>query len=110
MIPSEITLYGQTIKTVIDNIKLFEESLTGQTDYCENIIRICSKYGSREVESTALEQTYCHELVHMLLVKSGWQDILFKDKNTKEHFVENFSALLHQALKSAKYEEIEKRS
>lgn len=110
MIPSEVNIYGQTIKTLIDNLRLSGDSLTGEADYLENVIRIASKWRNTDLSQCSIEQTYFHELVHMILTKSGWQDVLFSTKEAKEHFVENFSALLHQVLKTAKYEEIEKVS
>lgn len=107
MIPSEFQIYGQVIQTRIENIELNNSGHVAQADYNENAILLATVWERRELADQSVEQNFYHEFVHILLEKSGWQRRLFKDKTEeKEHFVENFSALLHQAIKTFKFDMI----
>jgi hypothetical protein len=103
MIPKEFQIYGQSIKVEIANKELSSIGDVAYADYLSNTIKLANTWNNEPVNEVALEQTFFHEFTHMLLEKSGWQRRLFKDKTEEmEHFVENFSALLHQALKTFK--------
>ena len=105
MIPKEFQIYGQSIKVEIGNKELSSIGDVAYADYLTNTIKLADFWNNEPVNETALEQTFFHELVHMILEKSGWQRSLFKDKHEeKEHFVENFAARLHQAIKTFKYD------
>lgn len=99
-IPKQFNLYGETIKVKYSS-KLNKHSM-GQALFSSNIIHIATNIQHRD----KFEQTYIHELLHFVLFNSRIAN-KYKFKNGKrlymdENFVDDVSALLHQAIKSSK--------
>jgi len=94
-IPKKFYLYGLPVQIVIDN----SLDSMGQAFPQEYRIKISRKKCKTRA---SLEQTYCHELLHMVLLNSNIVN-KYKLENGKElwldeDFIDNVSTLLHQAL------------
>ena len=68
----------------------------GYCNKAEHKIVLAKNFKGTKVLQDDLEIIYLHELTHAILFAMGEHKL-----NGKEKFVEGFSGLLHQALKSA---------
>ena len=98
MIPILVQLGGSTIQVLkvdngINGNKVGECSLTAST------IKITTECNNKPTSNDYQEASYYHELVHGILQTMGEFD-----KDSDERFVEGFANLLHQAIKTAKYD------
>lgn len=100
-IPKEFELFGRTVKVEWDNDVLNDKELYGQANYRKNVIAItntcCIDGKMKKLPQDNVNETYFHELVHFIL------NSMKHELNDDEKFVNDFSGLLHQALKTAKY-------
>lgn len=98
-IPKSFSLYGQTIRVKYDNTM----NNCGLTNYNKNTIALSKKHCQTR---TLLEQTFCHELLHHILLQSKvvnkYKLENGKELHSDEDFIDNVSALLHQALTTMK--------
>ncbi len=93
-IPSHFYLYGLKIKVK------YSSKITGSglADYRNSTIYLSTNIKSRQI----LEHTFLHEVLHFVLLHSKVVNT-YKLENGKElhydeDFIDNVSALLHQAL------------
>lgn len=100
MIPKRFNLAGQEIQVVWDNEYMLDREILGEVTLDYNVIKLATKgRGAKELPKERIEQVYFHEVVHAIL------DTMGKDKlSSSEEFVEGFSSLLYQVLKTSKYE------
>lgn len=97
-IPKEFTLFSQNIIVEFNNQRCSDSSALGITRDCVNKILLATASDNDELPNDTIEQTFLHEVVHQILYKMSEYDIA---KNEK--FVDLFSKLLHQFMKTAKY-------
>lgn len=91
-IPEKFNLAGQTVTVIQDKDLLGKEDIFGCFDPKQMVISI-NKPGVISQERS--EQAFFHELVHAILDEMGEVKL---SKN--ERFVDSFSTLLHQAIKT----------
>jgi len=99
MIPDKIQLAGIEIATIYDDNLVNKKSVIGEARYSEQTIVIDNK--AADINIT--QQAYFHELTHWILYILNENELRCNEK-----FVDLFSHLLYQALKTAKYQESEK--
>jgi len=88
-IPKTFQLHGLTIKVRFDDLHLSRVDRIGESDYDKNELVLMSAHEG--LSSTMVEQTFFHELTHMILDCMGEHKL-----SGNEKFVHNFSCLLHQ--------------
>ena len=93
-IPKTIKLFGRTIKIKVVAKVNKEFDHLGEYLHDDGIIKI-----KRGLSQEDTEQVYLHELTHAILLSLG-KDSLSDD----EPFVDTFASLLHQSIKTAKYQ------
>ena len=93
-IPQKIEVLGSTIDIVWDNDYCERSNLLGEADNNHNRILLKEKHENILIKDDALEETFIHELVHLVFRKIGRKD-LYDD----ETLVESLSNTLHQVIK-----------
>ena len=96
-IPKQFELHGQTVKVGYDDAMVGDRGSVGESKYKENKILLQPNVSGHACSQEYIEQTFCHELVHYILLHMN------SDKNSDEAFVDTFGHLLHQALVTAEY-------
>ena len=76
---SEIKLFNQTIKVVIDNEYCNGKGVLGEADVNHNRIKICSNFEGEEIPEDRQMHTLFHELIHVMLFMVG-QKAIYKDE------------------------------
>ena len=97
-IPKKFKLLGQTINVKFDNSLMFENNWLVVADYRKRIIGLQPDGKQNKIYNENLEHTYLHELTHWILHTMNEHEL-----NQNEKFVDVFSGLLHQALKTSEY-------
>lgn len=97
IIPKAFELGGMTV-----NVKHLAHSVEGSTllgtcDLNRSVINLYETYKSCPVSKDSKESTFCHEVVHAILMTMGKGEL-----SDDEGFVEGFANLLHQYLKTAR--------
>lgn len=92
-IPEQFQLAGQTVKVTYDKDLLGKEDMFGCFDPKQMVITVNSP--GIVISKERAEQAFFHELVHAILDEMGELKL---SKN--ERFVDSFSTLLHQAIKT----------
>jgi hypothetical protein len=98
-IPISYQLAGTDWKVVWDNTKLNNQGDYGTCSHSESMITLSTTIGLKNLSEGKMEQTFYHELVHSIL-----DSIHERELSDNEKFVDNFANMLHQFIKSAKYE------
>jgi len=99
-IPTSFQLFGQTIDVEWQSsLAQDRDGQAGQGWFRKNKIVLQLPCDGVQVERTFTEDTFLHELIHFILENIGSGDL-----GQDEKFVRAFAGLLHQALKTAKYE------
>jgi predicted SprT family Zn-dependent metalloprotease len=93
MIPKYFYIFGEKVKVSQVN-KVDKGKRFGECDYDKNLIRLAKT----EVKQDQKEQTYYHELVHMMLHHLSYDKL--KDD---EEFVDRMGKVLHQVMKTSQY-------
>lgn len=104
-IPSAFKLHGQTISVVQVNHIGSENGTLGEARLAKNEIAIQNNANGFSRNSTQIEQTFLHEVVHFILSHMGQTELV-----GEEQFVDGFSHLLHQALTTMEYSPIKKKA
>lgn len=104
-IPKSFYIFGRKIIVEYNDLYLSAAGLSGEADYVKNKILLAQKSGLDEFPQDEQEHTFLHEMLHQILDKTGWQPRLFADRELREHFVDTVAAALHQAFKTAEYED-----
>jgi hypothetical protein len=97
-IPEQFELHGITYRVVFQKNLLATKDNLGESDYNSGQITIQSLDDDLPMEADRQGQTFCHELIHMILFEAK-EDKLNKD----EDLVDILGSLLHQALTTAVY-------
>ena len=93
-IPKSFDVLGHRINVLLTPHLRVTEGNLGEADYVRNIISLQNSTSEFQMSRDTIEHTYLHEMVHFILYYMGNE--LYED----EQFVDMFSGLLHQALKS----------
>lgn len=96
-IPKQFELHGQTIRIEFEPSMANDRGCVGESKMKENKLLLQTSVSGHVCSQEYIEQTFCHELVHFILLHMG------SDKNGDEVFVDTFGHLLHQALVTAEY-------
>lgn len=97
-IPKTFDLFGSTWKVLWNNQTMNDHERYGQCSYGEKEITLSTTQGVDKLSSDKINQTFYHELVHAILDSMNEYEL-----SRNEKFVNTFSELLHQALKTFKY-------
>lgn len=95
LIPEKFRLNGKSIEVILDNGYCDNEKCLGEADFTQSIITICSHDRGKKLSKKDREQTFFHELVHMILDSMG-KDRLKYD----EDFVDLFATRLYEYEKT----------
>ena len=97
LIPTELTLGALTYN--ITEVDLLEDN-TGLGEVISSLgkINLANTWRGEFVPQNLKERTYFHELTHAILDEIGYHKL-----SGDEKFIEAFSLLLHQAMKTSKY-------
>ena len=97
MIPKSFQILGHTVK--IEHKDFVDYGVNeGCCEHLKLRIEIAKKDLKGNVPESVQEHTYLHEITHMILDSMGEDEL-----SSNEKFVDTFSGLLHQVLKTAKY-------
>jgi len=92
-IPRSFKLFGSTITIEFNNDKCDKEDAYGIAKYKTNKIYLSEKTSGDKMESTEIEVTFLHEVLHFVLLKVGYEKL-----SGDEAFVGIVSRALHQFL------------
>lgn len=95
IIPSQFKLRGKVIRIIVDDDYCADGGMVGEADFTEKVITLCDKYNGKKVNKMEKEQTYFHELVHMILDSMDRHNLKYN-----EAFVEEFSQRLYEYEKT----------
>ena len=95
-IPKELYIAGQKITIEVDDTLSYENELAA-TSNSDNKIKVCETYKGDLLPDDQIEQSLWHEIVHQILYKMNEFEL-----SNNETFVQTFSLLLHQAIKTLK--------
>jgi hypothetical protein len=95
LIPEKFRLNGKVIEVVLDDIFCATQCCYGEADFSEKSITLCASYGGKKLTKKFKEETFFHELVHMILDSMG-KDRLKYD----EGFVDLFATRLYEYEKT----------
>lgn len=99
MIPKKFTVLNHTFKVrMVDNIVTNGEVRLGECckDLC--VVDIATHSHTDPIPDSVMEHTFFHEITHVIL------DIMGEERlSSDEKFVDVFSGLLHQVIKTSKY-------
>lgn len=97
-IPKKFKIHGQTIEVKFDDKLFSAQDVLGVALLRKNLIKIQDNNTGFKRPKTQIEQTFLHELVHMILEANHYREL-----NDDEKFVEQFSTCLHQVLTTMEY-------
>lgn len=92
-IPNHFTLMGREIEVVWREDLVGKEDASGRASWRRGEIELQKPCKTHEADTAYVEQTFCHELVHMILWAMAEEDL-----SENERFVDLFGGLLHQAM------------
>jgi hypothetical protein len=98
-IPKRFKLLGHTVEVGEELSRYYEKGSYGACSYEGHWIKLVPPSEHHPITRTSLEQTFLHELVHMILYNTEQAAL-----SDNEHFVDLFAGLLHQALTTMEYE------
>lgn len=101
-IPSRFQLFGRWIEVDFVDDLVDGRNIVGSSNYDKQHIHLQRPSASHKRSDAEIEQTFLHELTHLLLRGAGRPDLCHD-----EDFVAVFSSLLHQALTSVEYDDDE---
>lgn len=101
-IPSKFNLLGHVIEVKYEPERFFERNAYGSCSYEGKWIKLVPPSDSHPITNGSLEQTFLHELMHMVLYHT--QESQLSDN---EKFVDLVAGLLHQALTTMEYDEVQ---
>lgn len=97
-IPISYELFGSTWNIIWDNERMNDKQNYGECSYGEKTITLSNTEGIYKLSKDKINQTFYHELVHAILDTMHERDL-----SNNEKFVNTFSELLYQFVKTAKY-------
>lgn len=107
-IPSRFKLLGQTINVRYNPTLVQERDWTGLASYRRNAIEIMPHSEANRKNPDQIEHTFVHEMIHHILYYAGaaLQETDHNKMHTDEGFVDVLAGLLHQALTTMEYDEV----
>lgn len=96
-IPKSFELFGSDWKVKHDNKAMDDSNAFGDCSYSLKEIRLAETEGINKLSEDKKNQTFLHELTHAILLSMHEYEI-----NKDEKFVNSFSELLYQFIKTAK--------
>lgn len=94
-IPRNFYLFGKMFSVKLVENLVHRTDAQGQANYREAIIELQSDTPGNPMPTCAMEKTFCHELIHMML-----HELHEWDLRDNEKFVDTMAGLLHQFLES----------
>ena len=98
-IPTSFQLFGSDWSILWDNKRMQDRESYGTSSYATKEITLSNIQESDTLAEDKINQTYFHELTHAILDSMHEYDL-----SNNEKFVNIFSELLYQSIKTAKYE------
>ncbi|WBC28453.1 hypothetical protein RPMD05_68 [Rhodobacteraceae phage LS06-2018-MD05] len=95
-IPKELYIAGQKITIEIDDTLSYNDELAAACNH-KNSIKICKNFKGNNLSDDMIEQSLWHEITHHILYKMNEFEL-----TSNERFVQTFSLLLHQVIKTLK--------
>lgn len=95
-IPKELYIAGQKITIEVDDTLSYDNELAA-TSNSDNKIKLCEIFKGDLLPDDTIEQSLWHEITHQILYKMNEFEL-----SGNETFVQTFSLLLHQAIKTLK--------
>lgn len=96
-IPKSFQLGGKTYTVKIDNDINYDVSCHGVHEPYLQKISLADTIRNKKISQEHVEETFYHELVHAILTMISNEDL-----NKDEDFVNRFSAMLYQYMKTKK--------
>jgi hypothetical protein len=99
IIPKRFNILNHTFKVkIVDQIVNDNESRLGECckDLCS--IDVATHINDDQLPDSVMEHTFFHEVTHVILDMMGEEKL-----SSDEKFVDVFSGLLHQVIKTSKY-------
>lgn len=100
-IPKRFKLFGQTVEVVFDDNLLDSYDCIGRSSTKFNQIRLQTNIKGINRLQSDIEQVFIHELLHQCLGRMEEREL-----RDNEKFVDILASLIHQALTTAEYEEV----
>jgi hypothetical protein len=100
-IPTSFSLGGTTYSVKLSNVRPegIRNDTTGHVCYPTNTIEIFTNHTGFTCTESYKELSFYHELVHVIFSTMGKEDL-----SGNEELIEGFANLLHQFIKTSKYE------
>lgn len=95
-IPKKFEVFGETFTVSFDEELTSRNDMVGQSYLREN--RIVLQKPGKVYPKSRIEQTFYHELVHVILDRISEHKL-----SGNEAFVDRFAGLLHQATKTMEF-------
>lgn len=95
IIPERFRLNGKIIRVIIDNEWCVENECSGEADFTQKIITLANRMYNINLRKKEREQTFYHELVHMILDSMERHNLKYN-----EDFVEEFGRRLYEFEKT----------
>ena len=95
-IPKQVQIGSQTITIEVNDMISYDNELASARNAL-NKIELCIKYRNDELPIDMIEQSLWHEIIHHILYKMNEFELTGNEK-----FVQTFSLLIHQAIKTLK--------
>ena len=92
-IPDKFSLFGHVITVKKRTDLSYQEGAWGRARHGENTIEVQLATKAHPIDQTEVEQTYLHEVIHIVLGKLGYNEL-----NNDEKFVDQLAGCLHQVL------------
>lgn len=104
-IPQSVEMFGRTVKTFDDTTTLGISRNYGEARYGLNHIALNTKLNSgHTISQEELKLTYLHELMHFILIFTGYDQILRTKADVEiEQFIELMASAIYQYEKTAEY-------
>lgn len=97
-IPSKIVVGGQDIS--VEEIEKFDDNVLGRCFLMAGWIRIANTVNGEKQSESSKENTYYHELTHVILDTMGEKEL-----SENEKFVSCFGSFLTEAMANAYFKE-----
>ncbi|MGM9531191.1 hypothetical protein [Intestinibacter sp.] len=96
-IPSKFNVGG--VEITVAERDFLENQALGNSNFCDGTIFIANSSYSVEQSESSKENTFLHELTHLILQAMGQNEL-----HDDEVFVSSFAGFLCEAIKSFKYD------
>lgn len=105
-IPKRFRLFGRVITVELDPSLYHNEDVLGLAKYRSDKIILQPNTEHTQITREQMEHSFFHELVHHVLYAAG-EDVFDPPLHKREYLVERIAGLLHQAVVSSEYEDLD---